>query len=1588
MYITQKNITYEKPQVKREAVCGKYLYYPDNTGKRKAEGGLRLSKMYKQSMPNKPLVSIITTVLNQDKFIEKAICSVLTQSHDNIEYIIVDAASTDKTLNQINKYEDSIDYFISEPDSGLYAGLNKGLSLASGDYILILNSDDWYKRDCVKILLEAIENNDADAVSALAIETDVNGNEIRKIPLFPFGDNIRIRMPLRHETMLISNTIYNKIGPYDESYKLIADFKLAIKLFEEKVKFFQSPVYVMCFRKIGMAHKVTDQLICERKRLLGQQFPFLNTIEIELLSNDFTGNFSDYKNLLDTHKNNYKFIKSIEAFFNMIGKPRNKSIQKKSSSKTSVAHNISINDKHVKNETATGRTLEMQHKKKVTSVNNESIEILENVSPSIYWNNGQKTKLCSINTYESKKPHIRDESNSFNSKSKDQLKVLTFCCFDHGGAGTGSCRRVSALRKIGIDARLLSLIVNSSNEFVGRLEPTCRSINNSDCLKVWILIRKFAIQRAHQPGFCAKEMFSLTDSVIDFRQLNFLIHEYDIIHFHWMAGMLDYKHMSSVLGNKPVAWTLADMNCFTGGCHYSEGCKEFMRECKDCPLLGGNSVLAHESWKIKRKAYAGLQNLNIICPSNWIAELAKKSSLLGDRPIHVISNAYPIDCFVPVEKNVARKKLELPIDKKLVLFGADSLSSFRKGGDLLQEAVNHYCTHFSSGDIEAVVFGQGALDLCIPTHSLGHIKEDSLALVYSAVDVFVSASREDVGPMTVGESLLCGTPVVGFPVGILPEIAVHKSTAYLAKSLDATDLAKGISWALNAVEKDLTIFKRCQQSGKKYCDPNLSARRHKLLYEKMLNSIKIDNKKSPLTTNEQYKTVKYKQYDNTISSDHTSNGKFKSRIFTSIAPKNIEHQLKCINSWVLQGFLVTSVNCREEVAKIESYFPNVEFITVNRDAKYETGLPLVYIDDLLGVARESHEKVVGFVNSDIIIEGLNYDKLIDFVNMGLVYGHRMDINPFSSPFSESYRLGIDCFFIHKKFIDCLSGNDLIMGRTWWDFLFPCQALARGLKIFQLNPCPTFHLWHENKSIKENEFIREAKKYHFFISQSLKDLDQIKNFNLLKTLHSEMGENFDRAKIGRLAQTLCYIFQNNSSMVDICNKDNWLSSVVSQLRPVPKLTNVFMDYGWHKWSNVEDWVAWSPGLGSLIINTNGMCVCELKLSLRTIHKNDTISLIINNGNDLAYDIVQDKLTNICPINISCISGNNIIQFTSKKDPVFAKNDFRPLNFGISNIKVRFLEREKKSELSITNIPKKNIFVITPCLNVVDSIDKTILSVISQTGDFFIRYHIQDGGSTDGTIDRLRDWEVLLSKPNPRVQCRGVTFTWSSEHDQGMYDGIIKGFDSMNIAPREFMAWINGDDILLPDTLATITRIAAEHPEIQWIGSHTHNIDQNGKTMTSRPNPTPTAIIREGLCDGHYYHWYHLQQEGTFFKKSLWFRAKHVLRGYSLAGDWALWRELARHAEYYQFGKPLGAFRKRDGQLSIARRDKYNAEIEATLPMKQRDEAFQRLYAQRDTLPANVIRIGKPGGKIIVEKEYKIVQKMFDKFWKKNSEGERA
>lgn len=285
-----------------------------------------------------------------------------------------------------------------------------------------------------------------------------------------------------------------------------------------------------------------------------------------------------------------------------------------------------------------------------------------------------------------------------------------------------------------------------------------------------------------------------------------------------------------------------------------------------------------------------------------------------------------------------------------------------------------------------------------------------------------------------------------------------------------------------------------------------------------------------------------------------------------------------------------------------------------------------------------------------------------------------------------------------------------------------------------------------------------------------------------------------------------------------------------------------------------------------------------------------------------------------------------------------------------------------------------FVVTPCLNAASTIDKTIQSVISQSGGFSVRYHVQDGGSNDGTLEKLRHWSDVIKK---NEAYKNVRFSWSSAPDAGMYEALRAGFDSLEMAPDDFMTWINGDDVLMPDALSVVAGLSSSNPSVQWIGGTARVIDTNDEVVKEIDIPAPNDVIREGLCDGQ--HWAHLQQEGMFFRKSLWFRAKHALVGFRLAGDWSLWRAFALHAKYHQLDRPLGAFRRRPGQLSVARRTEYDTEIASALPVEQRTAAFRHLYAQRQSIQYIVVRVADATVAPSVEK--KTAANYFESFYRR-------
>lgn len=263
----------------------------------------------------------------------------------------------------------------------------------------------------------------------------------------------------------------------------------------------------------------------------------------------------------------------------------------------------------------------------------------------------------------------------------------------------------------------------------------------------------------------------------------------------------------------------------------------------------------------------------------------------------------------------------------------------------------------------------------------------------------------------------------------------------------------------------------------------------------------------------------------------------------------------------------------------------------------------------------------------------------------------------------------------------------------------------------------------------------------------------------------------------------------------------------------------------------------------------------------------------------------------------------------------------------------------------------VHVVTPCFNAAETIDRTIHSVLSQAGDFRIRYHVQDGGSSDGTLERLDWWKARLARGDWRRQCQGVRFTYASAPDRGMYDALVQGFAELGADANAFMTWINADDILMPGALALAGAMERQFTpaELSWFGGAVCILRGDMTTLVPTP-PFPREALRLGLCDG--VHWDSLGQAGIFFRKWLWngIDPATLTGGDAHAVSWGLWRQMAAKASFVQSPTALAATGEGAGQAEEGARQA----IAALVPEAVRRSAFETLCA---TGPL-VCRILKP------------------------------
>lgn len=414
------------------------------------------------------------------------------------------------------------------------------------------------------------------------------------------------------------------------------------------------------------------------------------------------------------------------------------------------------------------------------------------------------------------------------------MKVLHLSTFDRsGGAARAAYRIHDGLNKIGVESQMLVRNKSSNDKTVVEVKSASAKVSGKLRADLNTMLLKRSYPKSNKSEFSPQWLPDRLASEVDKLTP-------DLVNLHWISnGYLQIETIAKF--QQPVVWTLMDMWSFTGGCHYARNCDRYQNSCGACPQLHSQQEtdLSRKVWQRKLKAWQNI-NLTIVSPTSWLANCARASSLFRDKRIEIIPFGLDTKIYKPIDKQTARRALNLPLDKKLVLFGAiEATKDRRKGFHLLQSALQKLGRSHWSQQIELVVFGSSRpkdpIDLGFNQHYLGRLSDDiSLALVYSAADVMLAPSTQEAFGQTASESLACGTPAIAFAGTGLADIIDHQQNGYLARPFEAEDLAHGIAWVLEDEDRHRILSQQAREKVEREFSLEIQAHRYFKLYSEIL----------------------------------------------------------------------------------------------------------------------------------------------------------------------------------------------------------------------------------------------------------------------------------------------------------------------------------------------------------------------------------------------------------------------------------------------------------------------------------------------------------------------------------------------------------------------------------------------------------------------------------------------------------------------------------------------------------------------------------------------------------------------------------
>jgi len=418
----------------------------------------------------------------------------------------------------------------------------------------------------------------------------------------------------------------------------------------------------------------------------------------------------------------------------------------------------------------------------------------------------------------------------------NKLNILNLATTDVGGAGIASRNFNDLFNKNNYNSVLLVKESTAKNPDVILLSDQISKYSpNTIVNKIKAKIEN-KLDRARtgelDPKYCFYNFDERTKPVSAETILDNIPFKPDIIVLHWVTNFINTYTINKLakITKAEIYWIMMDNAPLTGGCHYPWECIGFQLNCGDCPALLGPSKkdVAEKNLSIKKRFLP--EQVKLIACSQFDFNKASKSSLFANNKI--LKLLIPIDeeKYNPGNKEVAKSNYGISSDTKIIFYGSIDLLDTRKGGDLFLSAIIDLQERLL-GDNEdlskyaILIAGKEASayfrEIKIPIKEVGFLDEDKLIQAYQAADVYVSSSLEDSGPLMINQSIMCGTPVVSFGIGVALDLVHNGKTGYQAELYNAKDLAKGIHVILSLAEEEKNAYRnQCRNLGLELMNAN------------------------------------------------------------------------------------------------------------------------------------------------------------------------------------------------------------------------------------------------------------------------------------------------------------------------------------------------------------------------------------------------------------------------------------------------------------------------------------------------------------------------------------------------------------------------------------------------------------------------------------------------------------------------------------------------------------------------------------------------------------------------------------------------